>query len=129
MIHEKALKEFERGVGLLQKQSYSEAMERFQSIVGSSHRRRSSPDRAQVYLKICQNMLERKDPQPRKPEDFFYFGVIKANEANYDEAASFCRRRSRRTPGTRRCTMSWPRPWPPKGIAGRRSTTCVRRSS
>ena len=33
MIHEKALKEFERGVGLLQKQSYSEALERFQTIV------------------------------------------------------------------------------------------------
>jgi len=32
-------------------------------------------------------MLERKDPQPRKPEELLLFRVIKANEANYDEAA------------------------------------------
>ena len=86
MIHEKALKEFERGVGLLQKQSYSEAMERFQTIVGSFPQEKELTDRANVYLRICQNVLERKDPQPRKPEDSFYYGVIKANEANYDEA-------------------------------------------
>ena len=89
MIHEKALKEFERGVGLLQKQSYSEAIERFQAIVGSFPQEKELTDRAQVYLRICQNVLERKEPQPRKPEDFFYFGVIKANEANYDEAVKF----------------------------------------
>ena len=89
MIHEKALKEFERGVGLLQKQSYSEAIERFQAIVGSFPQEKELTDRAQVYLRICQNVLERKEPQPRKPEDFFYYGVIKANEANYDEAVKF----------------------------------------
>src|SRR5881296_3848991 len=86
MIHEKALKEFERGVTLLQKQSYSEALERFQAIVGSFPQEKELTDRANVYLRICQNVLERKEPQPRKPEDFFYFGVMKANEANYDEA-------------------------------------------
>lgn len=86
MIHEKALKEFERGVGLLQKQSYSEAIEHFQTIVGSFPQEKELTDRAHVYLRICQNVLERKEPQPRKPEDFFYYGVIKANEANFDEA-------------------------------------------
>ena len=86
MIHEKALKEFERGVGLLQKQSYSEAIEHFKTIVGSFPQEKELTDRAHVYLRICQNVLERKEPQPRKPEDFFYYGVIKANEANFDEA-------------------------------------------
>src|SRR5262245_8361784 len=86
MIPDKAPKEFERGLGLLQKQSYSEAIERFQAIVGSFPQEKELTDRAQVYLRICQNVLERKEPQPRKPEDFFYYGVIMANEANYDEA-------------------------------------------
>jgi len=86
MIHEKALKEFERGVGLLQKQSYSEALERFETIVGSFPQEKELTDRANVYLRICKSLIDRKDPQPRKPEDFFYYGVIKANQADYDEA-------------------------------------------
>jgi tetratricopeptide (TPR) repeat protein len=86
MIHEKALKEFERGVTLLQKQSYSEALERFQAIVGSFPQEKELTDRANVYLRICRNLLDSKDPQPRRPEDFFYHGVIRANEADYEEA-------------------------------------------
>lgn len=86
MIHEKALKEFERGVGLLQKQSYSEALERFQTIVGGYPQEKELADRAHVYLKICKSMLDRKEPEPRRQEDLFYHGVIRANEADYDEA-------------------------------------------
>src|SRR5216117_4064664 len=83
MIHEKALKEFERGVGLLQKQSYSEALERFQTIVTGFPQEKELTDRAQAYTRICRNLLDQREPQPRKPEDFFYYGVIKANEADY----------------------------------------------
>jgi len=86
MIHEKALKEFERGVGLLKKQSYSEALERFQAIVTGFPQEKELTDRAQAYTRICRNLLDRREPQPSKPEDFFYYGVIKANEADYDEA-------------------------------------------
>src|SRR5438874_13120300 len=85
MIHEKALKEFERGVGLLQKQSYSEALERFQSIVGSFPQEKELTDRANVYLRICQNLLDRKDAQPRRPEDLCYYGGIRPNDAHYEE--------------------------------------------
>jgi tetratricopeptide (TPR) repeat protein len=81
MINEKALKEFERGVSLLQKQSYSEALERFQAIVGSFPQEKELTDRANVYLRICRNLLERKEPQPRRPEDFFYHAVIRALQA------------------------------------------------
>ncbi len=98
MIHDKALKEFERGVGLLQKQSYGEALERFQMIVGSFPQEKELTDRAHVYLRICQNLLEHKEPQPRKPEDFFYYGVIKANEANYEEAARLLEKALEATP-------------------------------
>jgi tetratricopeptide (TPR) repeat protein len=98
MIHEKALKEFERGVGLLQKQSYPEALERFQTIVGSFPQEKELTDRAGVYLRICQNLLVRKDPQPRKPEDFFYYGVIKANQADYAEAVLFLEKALQTTP-------------------------------
>jgi len=98
MIHEKALKEFERGVGLLQKQSYSEALERFQAIVTGFPQEKELTDRAQAYTRICRNLLDRREPQPRKPEDFFYYGVIKANEADYDEAVKLLDRALQNNP-------------------------------
>jgi tetratricopeptide (TPR) repeat protein len=98
MIHEKALKEFERGVGLLQKQSYPEALERFQTIVSSFPQEKELIDRANVYLRICRNLLETKDPQPRNSEDFFYYGVIRANEADYDEAVRLLEKALQATP-------------------------------
>ena len=98
MIHEKALKEFERGVGLLQKQSYSEALERFQAIVTGFPQEKELTDRAQAYTRICRNLLDRREPQPRKPEDFFYYGVIKANEADYDEAVKLLERALQNNP-------------------------------
>ncbi len=85
-IQEKALKEFERGMIHLQKQHHAEALERFQAIADSFPQEKELLDRVQVYLRICKNMLERKPPQPRRPEDYFYFGVMKANDAEYDEA-------------------------------------------
>src|SRR5437867_5205503 len=98
MIHEKALKEFERGVSLLQKQNYAEALERFQTIVTGFPQEKELTDRAQAYTRICRNLLERREPQPRKPEDFFYYGVIKANEADYDEAVKLLERALQNNP-------------------------------
>ena len=88
MIQEKALKELERGVNHLHRQNYSEALAHFQTIVETSSQEQDKEliDRAQVYVRICKGMLERKTTQPRKPEDLFYMGVIRANEANYEEA-------------------------------------------
>jgi tetratricopeptide (TPR) repeat protein len=86
MIHEKALKEFERGISLMQKQGYSEAREKFRSIVVSFPQEKELLDRSSIYIRICDGLIDRKETHPRKPEDFFYFGVIRANEANYDEA-------------------------------------------
>ena len=98
MIHEKAIKEFERGVTLLQKHSYPEALERFQAVVTGFPQEKELTDRAQVYVRICNGMSDRREPQPRKPEDFFYYGVMKANEANYDEAVKFLERALQTSP-------------------------------
>jgi tetratricopeptide (TPR) repeat protein len=86
MIHDKALKEFERGVGLIQKQSYAEAREKFRSIVELFPQEKELLDRSTVYIRICDGLIDKKDAGPKKPEDFFYFGVLRANEANYEEA-------------------------------------------
>ena len=66
MIHEKAIKEFERGVTLLQKHSYPEALERFQAVVTGFPQEKELTDRAQVYVRICNGMSDRREPQPRR---------------------------------------------------------------
>jgi tetratricopeptide (TPR) repeat protein len=86
MIHEKALKEFERGIQLLQKQNYADARAHFQTVVENYTQEKELLDRARIYARICADLSDRREPQPRKPEDYFYFGVIKANEADYDGA-------------------------------------------
>jgi tetratricopeptide (TPR) repeat protein len=87
MIQDKALKEMERGMNHLHRQNYTEALAHFQSLVEDSTQQRELVDRAQVYVRICKSMLERKPVAPKKPEDLFYLGVIKANQADYVEAA------------------------------------------
>lgn len=98
MIHEKAIKEFERGVSLLQKHSYPEALEHFQAVVTGFPQEKELTDRAQVYVRICNGMADKREPQPRKPEDFFYYGVMKANEANYEDAVKFLERALQTSP-------------------------------
>ena len=97
-VHEKGVKEFERGVGHLHRQNYAEALERFQAIVESHPEEKELVDRAQVYIRICKGMLDRKTSQPKRPEDFFYYGVIRANEADYDEAVKLLGRALESTP-------------------------------
>lgn len=88
-FQEKALKDFERGVTALGKQNYAGALEHFQAIVDGFPNEKELLDRARVYIRICNGMADRKPPQPKKPEDFFYYGVMKANDAEYDEAVKY----------------------------------------
>lgn len=89
-IQEKAIKEMERGLHSLHKQSYGEAVNHFQAILGGFPQEKELLDRAQMYLRVCRNMMqEKKSASNRKPEEMFYLGVMKANEASYDEAVEF----------------------------------------
>lgn len=88
-IQDKALKEFERGVNLLHKQNYSDALGRFQLIKEQYPEEKELADRTNRYIQICHSMLDAKSSQPKKPEEFFYHGVMKANEADFDAAIGF----------------------------------------
>ena len=89
-IQDKALKEFERGVNLLHKRNYSDALDRFQLIMDQYPGEKELADRTRCYLQICRSMLDSQaSQQPKKPEDLFYHGVMKANEADFDAAIGF----------------------------------------
>lgn len=89
MIHEKAIKELEKGMNHLHRQHYADALANFKTIVDTYPQEKELQDRAQVYLRICESRLEKKPGQPKRPEDLFYIGVIKANEADYDQAVDY----------------------------------------
>lgn len=86
MIQDKALKEYERGMQLIQKQNYTEARTHFQAVLDGHPQEREVLDRARIYVRICEDMTDKREFHPRKPEDHFYLGVIKTNDADYDEA-------------------------------------------
>jgi tetratricopeptide (TPR) repeat protein len=98
LLHEKALKELERGVTHLHKQNYADAQRHFEAIVSGFPEEKELLDRAQVYVRICRGLMERKPAGPRKPEDCYYLGVIKANEANYAEAVEYLDRALQASP-------------------------------
>ena len=98
MIHDKAIKELERGVNHLHKQQYSEALSNFKSIVDEYPEEKELKDRAKVYVRICETRLERKTGIPNDPQDLFYLGVFKANEAAYDEAVGYLERALQSSP-------------------------------
>jgi tetratricopeptide (TPR) repeat protein len=86
-IQEKAIKEMERGLQSLHRQAFSEAQTHFQAIVDAFPQEKELLDRAAMYLRVCRNMMQEKKPaSSRRPEELYYLGVMKANEACYDEA-------------------------------------------
>jgi len=86
-IQEKAIREMERGLQNLHKQNYAEALVHFQAIRDGYPQEMELLDRAQMYARVCRNMMEeKKSTAQRKPEEMFYLGVMKANEARYEEA-------------------------------------------
>ena len=86
-IQEKALKEMERGLQALHKQSWSDAATHFQAIVDGYPQEKELQDRAQMYARVARNHMAADGGSQRgKPEDLFYLGVMKANEADYDQA-------------------------------------------
>ncbi|MCZ6695880.1 MAG: tetratricopeptide repeat protein [Acidobacteria bacterium] len=97
-IQDKALKEFERGVNLLHKRNYSDALVRFQLIMDQYPDEKELTDRTRCYIRICRSMLDSKGSQPKKPEEFFYHGVMKANEADFDAAVGFLDRALQASP-------------------------------
>ncbi len=86
MIQDKALKEMERGINLLHKQHYADALPHFESIVSNYPDEKELLDRVRVYVRVCRGMMDPKPGQSKKPDDLFYLGVIKANDASYGEA-------------------------------------------
>jgi tetratricopeptide (TPR) repeat protein len=85
-IQEKALKELERGLQALHKQNYSEAENHYKGIVEAYPQEKELVDRAQGYARVCRVQSAGKGGGQHKPETYYYLGVMRANEADFDQA-------------------------------------------
>ena len=84
--YERALKEYERGIALIQKRDFAGAAEVFTAIVGNFVDEREISDRARHYMSICQEKLHPKTPSPSSVADHFHLGVYHLNRADWDSA-------------------------------------------
>jgi tetratricopeptide (TPR) repeat protein len=79
-----ALRNFEAGVRMFQRQNYDRAKEIFEKLVaGSAIEVRN---RAQVYLHLCEQKLGQGRPLPRTPEEYYNLGIAQLNGREIEAA-------------------------------------------
>jgi tetratricopeptide (TPR) repeat protein len=84
--YERAIKEFEKGVLLLQKKDYSEGHAVFQRIVETYPDENEILDRARQYVAICEGHLHTRPARPAGGADHYHIGVYHLNRAETDAA-------------------------------------------
>ena len=79
-----AIKNFEAGVRMFQKQNYDKAKEVFEKLVeGATVEVRN---RAQVYLHLCEQKLAQAEPSLRTPDEYYDLGVAQLNARQIEAA-------------------------------------------
>ena len=82
----RALKEYERGIALLQKRNFAEALEVFQDVAEKFPDEGEICDRARQYVSICMERLPGKGNRPAGQVDHFHLGVFHLNRGETDSA-------------------------------------------
>lgn len=83
---EKATADYERALGLLHKRQYAEAGEQFEAILAAYPQEREIADRCRIYRDVCRRNATEKVHPLKRPEDYFYQGILESNRQHYDEA-------------------------------------------
>jgi tetratricopeptide (TPR) repeat protein len=83
---ENARKDFDRGVGALQKKKVGEAERHFLDLIQKYPDEKELVDRARVYLAVCERQKMGPRPAPTEPEDFYYAALVEKNRGNVTEA-------------------------------------------
>lgn len=84
--YERALKEYERGIGLLQKRSFGDALEVFRGLAETFADESEICDRARQYIAICEEKANPKSRVASAPTDHFHVGVYHLNRAETEAA-------------------------------------------
>jgi tetratricopeptide (TPR) repeat protein len=91
-----AVKNFEAGVRLFQKQNYEKAKEVFEKLAGGPAY--EVANRAETYLRLCERKLGRKEVAPKTAADYYDRGVAQLNARNLERAIEYLNRADRLEP-------------------------------
>ena len=98
---ENARKDFDRGVGALQKKKFDEAERNFLDLILKYPDEKELVDRSRVYLAICERKKQAAQPAMTEPEDFYYAAVVEKNRGNVSEAIEHLKRAAKKNGGGR----------------------------
>jgi tetratricopeptide (TPR) repeat protein len=96
---EQALKDYEGAMNLLHHRKYSEAAGKFQEVIDAHPTEKEIADRCRLYLRICSRHTDQKVHPLKRPEDYFYQGVVESNRQQYDQAIDHLGRALKLSPG------------------------------
>jgi tetratricopeptide (TPR) repeat protein len=98
--YEEALRDFGAAVDLLRKGSHAQALEIFDAL------RKGNPDepvlaaRARTYATICARKLAPPRQEPRSADEFYFAGVVSANDGRLPQAIAFLERAAELDPSS-----------------------------
>ncbi|MGH9453260.1 MAG: TPR end-of-group domain-containing protein [Terriglobia bacterium] len=82
--YHQAVKNYENGIRLFQKESYEKAREVFEKLAAQGPA--EIADRARIHLQICDRKMNRTNSTLRSTEDYYLTGVTELNARNLDAA-------------------------------------------
>jgi tetratricopeptide (TPR) repeat protein len=98
---ENARKDFDRGVGALQKKRFDEAERNLMDLIQKYPDEKELVDRARVYLAVCERQKRVVRPALVEPEDLYYAAVLEKNRGNVSEAIEHLKNAARKNGGGR----------------------------
>src|SRR6476661_4794604 len=98
---ENARKDFDRGIGALQKKRFDEAEKNLLDLILKYPDEKELVDRARVYLAVCERQKKAARPTLVEPEDLYYAAVLEKNRGNVSEAIEHLKRAAKKNGGGR----------------------------
>ncbi|HET9481127.1 MAG TPA: tetratricopeptide repeat protein [Candidatus Polarisedimenticolia bacterium] len=87
--YEKAIKDYEDALKLFGRQDFSKAIHLFDALLKEYPSEREICDRARMYIAVSRARTATSGPKPKTADDFYYHGVIAANNGRLEEAAEY----------------------------------------
>jgi tetratricopeptide (TPR) repeat protein len=98
---ENARKDFDRGIGALQKKRFDEAERNLLDLIQKYPDEKELVDRARVYLAVCERQKKSARPTLVEPEDLYYAAVLEKNRGNVSEAIEHLKHAAKKNGGGR----------------------------
>lgn len=84
--YQKALSLYSQGIKEYRHQDYEKAISFFENLMETYPDEHELVDRARVYLTICKRGFRKETISPRTLDDYLFYGQMKINQGDYDEA-------------------------------------------